>query len=120
MSDALTLHLLRRNAILRAWATHGVPVNARWNTEVDDFRDSPSRGALCAWLRLRCTVCDREWKTGRLGFRVEKDPQELVNAEQMLAGRAVQRNCPHLSPLRSPPSEEVLAIADLELLAGNL
>jgi ribosomal protein L34E len=103
---ALGLEVLRRNARLRAWRGAGVPVEGHWE------RRSP--GAFT--LFLGCAAC------GQRASRVERIRPLLLKRLPRVEAAAVEslrRRCSHLAPILGADPPEVLAITELELLAGS-
>jgi hypothetical protein len=110
----LHLELLRRNARLRAWRAYGVPVEGGWDVWLGTPR-----------LQLRCAACDMianglaSMRAGAYGER------QLINLERKFVKRLINGAkgysgplCPHLAPLLGADPPEVVAILELELLAG--
>jgi hypothetical protein len=114
MAD-LQLELLRRNARLRAWRAVGVPVEGGWVHGAGVYRYAGEHPLVL--LTLRCGSC------GQYSARAAKAPtpfyampEALRRCESYhLQGYA----CPHLAPLLGDDPPEVLAILELELLAGD-
>jgi hypothetical protein len=121
MAD-LHLELLRRNAWFRAWKAHGAPVEALWCM----YFGTPQ-------LSLACLCCDARtqglasWSSRCGGYdekqliKLERDQlrkllgQGRWNKTRILSSPTL---CAHLEPLLKKPPPEVLAIFELELLAG--
>jgi hypothetical protein len=111
MAD-LQLELLRRNARLRAWRAVGVPIEGGWALR---GRSSFSWGHL----RLRCSACGRSDNDGAAGSAGMVAHAERLAIRQMLTPD-LPNPCPgHLAPLLGEDPPEVLAILELELLAGE-
>jgi hypothetical protein len=99
--SSLALAIHARNARLRAWKGAGVRLLGGW----------VQRGRLLAF-DLKCVPC-RRWYQGEVG----RDTH-LPDAERSILRRSTLDVCPHLAPLLDPDPPEVVAITELELLAG--
>jgi hypothetical protein len=115
----LAREVLRRNARLRAWRAVGVPVEGGWVIKGKSrFNDRTY------WidLKLGCSACNGWTPGASLNVAVEAGPllDRMVHAEKAQIWRWPDRPvCSHLAPLLGDDSPEVLAIAELELLAGE-
>jgi hypothetical protein len=113
----LDLEMARRRARFRAWKAHGLPVDAVW--------ENLGRG----WVRVEivCTAC-------KVGNEAEDAvpsgacavAEDLADTEASVLDALMNedededlRCSGHLAPLLQPDPPEVLAIAELELLAGE-
>src|SRR5688572_11463890 len=96
----LTPILVQRNARLRAWQSLGVPVTGGWLYWA---------GGGFTFL-AGCGACG-----AIIQPRVLTPGEPLTPAE---AERDAGVPCPHLAPLLGEDSPEVLAVTELELLAG--
>jgi hypothetical protein len=104
MAD-LALELLRRNARLRAWRATGLSFEGGWSLEENGV----------VWLELCCGQCEGFDQIGCL-------PSERDDGARLLGeilNSLSKQLCPHLLPLRGEDPPEVLAILELELVAGD-
>jgi hypothetical protein len=95
MADVAAL-LAYRNARLRAWRAHGVPVEGGW------------------WggsIKVRCTVCGADGEGGV----VSGDIGAAARCEHL----AIATCCEHLAPLLGEDPPEIVDLTRLELLAGD-
>ncbi len=113
--------IMARNALLRAWRGSGLPLAIGGAGLFGQGIDNPGRwvanqGYSSVILFLQCEAC------GATTATVSYWPVKEINLREAQV-RAVDRlkrlrNCEHLLPLALTPSPEVMAIAELELLAG--
>lgn len=104
MAD-LAAELAYRNARLRAWKAHGVPVEGGWG-EISFKSD----GKVYALLILRCETC----------LAIARGAATEVRYLEVTAARVVgEIACSHLAPLIGADPPEVVALTKLELLAGD-
>jgi hypothetical protein len=110
--DRLSFEAFRRNARIRAWRAQGVPVEGGWNLT----------GRA---LNLHCAVCQagESFVVHRLliwNRLPERLAEVLVWAEQEATGRLTHKTgCNHLTSLLGEDPPEILALIELELLAGG-
>ncbi len=118
------------NAFLRAYRAVGVPIRmvgspGSW---------APTSGVAGQWyidvrepvvftLRLQCEECQKIYGRVMVATPVVRDfsAKYLLVKVQAAADYLAARGCTHMNVLldASTPSEEVIAIAELELLAGG-
>jgi hypothetical protein len=110
MSVDLTTARHACNARSRAWIAYGVPARVwcwiqrgthPWGESYEFFR-----------VELYCLTCRTAW-TQR--FNLDTIPPNFVRAVEESTARQV---CSHLVVLHGPTPPEVVAITELELLAG--
>ncbi len=112
----------RRNALYRAWAAYGLPVQAAWRLRLWHV------GLPGGWrFTVECAACLRtDWRAWPYRELEESEAFLKIEIERMerstileVTGRRGEL-CLHLYPLlgRWPP-EDVMAIYELELLAGG-
>ncbi len=105
------LAVQRRNAMLRAWKAHGLPLclnEGQWNSDIF------GRHALM----LKCTACQRAslvlLDAGAISTR------RLAVKEGDAIAELEGKGCTHLSAMGEyPVPDQVMAIFELELLAGG-
>jgi hypothetical protein len=112
MSADTDLFLAQRNARLRAWQAHGVPVEGGW-------RLASSRPRAYGHLVIGCAVCGIE-RSGTYSLH-EIQPESYYHREikEVRALSEGWRACSHLTPLLDEDPPEVVALTRLELLAGE-
>lgn len=112
---SLELEIVRRNALLSAWReVGGVPVEGGWEVGAEDYE------GMLRW-GVRCAVCGGiRWESLRSQEAEELERWSLEWSERTMITRLVDRGCPHLTPLLSPPPESVLALAALLVLEARL
>jgi hypothetical protein len=101
------LEVAKRNARLRAWRAHGVPVEGRWTFGPDGLS-----------LALRCSECGRGQSGGRPRNRSSLR-EGLEKKERDYLRELAQKGCYHLALLSGSEPPEVRATLELELLAGD-
>lgn len=124
-THALGLAMYRRNAIYKAWSSHGNPFLASWSID-----------ARLEFMRLRmdCTVCRHESVSRRpyrqgvlLDWGWARWEIALADIEESvlkyMAGRTVpqafqQNTCSHVVEILDTAPPEVAALIELEFLAG--
>ncbi len=112
--DRLLLH--RRNALLRAWRDHGLPV-----TQAKDLEGLPvgqwflNTAKTQLLLQLGCDICG--WNA--MVTARECTLFRLFQKECEAVGHLQHGGCSHLRPLADPDvPEKVLALQELVLLEG--
>jgi hypothetical protein len=127
----LHLELLRRNARLRAWRAVGVPVEGGWSEPVYTPADGGFYGLFASIFCAICVPAGERFKAAPwlhvsasghvlrpVGYDLQPVRQALLNRERELL-EARLHACSHLAPLLGDDPPEVLAILELELLAGE-
>ncbi len=134
-----------RNALMRAWVGYGLPLLlhgtgkrppsyvlllpreelARANPGRWVFHDDGVTASLTIWMEcVLCRLSDNAWcavSAERSWSRdiAPVDSRALILAERKVFRRLKEWGCEHLGPVGRKPPPEVLAIAELELLAGG-
>lgn len=107
-SDEAARTVWQRNARLRAWAVHGLLLDAAWSLE----------GPRYARLRFACRGCGAQLPTR--GFFLDHwGTASFEGAEQDNVELLLYRGCTHLQALLGEDPPEVRAIIALELLVSG-
>ena len=96
-----------RNARLRAWQAHGLPMSGQWR-----FWRMRS-GRPVGTLALACLQCGKS-DSGDHFYMAD-----LARFERLLIGNLNRQACGHLNALLGEEPPEVVALTRLELLAGD-
>jgi hypothetical protein len=103
------LEIARRNARLRAWRAHGVPIEGCWERVGHSVR-----------VRLRCQACGLEGQPSE-PLSSKAEPHRWRTAEDWQVRDITDKGCRHLAShlLVATDPPEVITITELELLAGG-